>query len=105
MGHDVGDRWVAIACWTDDEWAAGRASLVARGALDADGVATDDGHKLRSVIEQRTDHLAAELFERAGEAGTPERVDELLGLVAPFTEAIVEAEVVPFPNPVGLPKP
>jgi hypothetical protein len=44
------------------------------------------------------------VFDDAGDAGTGERVDELLALVAPFTQAIVESETVPFPNPVGLPR-
>lgn len=91
--------------WTEEEWAAGCATLVERAALDADGVATAEGRELRRAIEQRTDDLAAAVFDRAGEAGTPERVDELLALVEPYTTAIIESETVPFPNPIGLPKP
>jgi hypothetical protein len=90
--------------WTDDEWSDSVGRLVARGVVDRDGVATDEGRELRRVIEQRTDTLAAAVLEDAGEAGSPERVDELLALVEPFTQAIVDSETVPFPNPVGLPK-
>src|SRR5581483_4494150 len=40
---DVGDRWIAIACWTDDEWAR-LAPLV---GLDGPGLATLDARKAR----------------------------------------------------------
>jgi len=90
--------------WTDEEWADAQERLEARGAVGPDGAATDEGRDLRHVIERRTDDLAATVLDDAGEAGLPERVDELLGLVAPFTDAIVDSETVPFPNPVGLPK-
>jgi hypothetical protein len=98
-------EWIQAARgWTDEEWADAHDRLVARGLVDVDGVATDEGRELRRVIERRTDDLAATVLEDAGEVGSPERVEELLGLVEPFTRAIVDAGTVPFPNPVGLPK-
>ena len=91
-------EWIQTARgWTDDEWEAAATRLRARGAIDDAGAATDQGRELRTVVERRTDAIAT--------TGPPDVVDELLTLVAPFTAAIVESETVPFPNPVGLPKP
>ena len=98
-------EWIQAARgWTDDEWVVAHDALVTRGLVAADGFATDEGRALRRAIEDRTDDLAATVLEDAGEAGSPERVEELLSLVEPFTQAIVDSETVPFPNPVGLPK-
>ncbi len=92
------EEWIKTARgWTDGEWSAARDGLRTRGLVDAGGVATEEGRRLRAAIETRTDELAT--------AGPSDVVDELLALVAPFTQAIVESETVPFPNPVGLPKP
>ena len=92
------EEWIKTARgWTDEEWSAARDALQSRGLVDAGGVATEEGRRLRAAIEARTDELAT--------TGPSDVVDELLTLVAPFTQAIVESETVPFPNPVGLPKP
>ena len=91
-------QWIQTARgWTDEEWEVAAARLRARGAVDDAGIATEQGRDLRAVIERRTDDIAT--------AGPTDVIDQLLTLVAPFTEAIVDSETVPFPNPVGLPEP
>jgi hypothetical protein len=101
----LGRDWCQAARgWTDDEWDDAQRRMVARGLVRDDGVATDEGRALRKAIEDRTDVLAAGVLEAAGDAGSPERVDELLALVEPWSGTIVDTETVPFPNPVGLPR-
>lgn len=44
--------------YSDDEWAAGIASMAERGLVDAEGSFTDDGRAQRARIEAATDRLA-----------------------------------------------
>jgi hypothetical protein len=83
--------------WSADEWDAASARLVARGLVSSDGAVTDAGHQLRGRIESETDRLAAEAY--ADVDGTA-----LLDDLEPLTRAIVDADVIPFPNPMGLPR-
>ncbi|MGN6245636.1 MAG: SCO6745 family protein [Motilibacteraceae bacterium] len=84
--------------WTDEEWQAGVHRLRQRGWLDADGL-TPAGHAAHEELEARTDELAAGPWRTLGE----ERTARLAALLEPLTAAA--AEVMPFPNPVGVPKP
>ena len=45
--------------WSDEQWDAATAGLVARGILGADGTITDEGRRLHAAVETRTDELAA----------------------------------------------
>jgi hypothetical protein len=49
----------ATRAWSDDEWAAGVASMAERGLVHADGSFTDQGRAQRERIETATDRLAA----------------------------------------------
>ena len=49
----------ATRAWSDDEWAAGVASMAERGLVHADGSFTDAGRAQRERIESATDRLAA----------------------------------------------
>jgi hypothetical protein len=92
------EEWIKTARgWMDEEWTAARDALQSRGLVDGGGAVTEQGRSLRAAIEARTDELAT--------TGLSDVIDEVLALVAPFTAAIVESETIPFPNPVGLPKP
>lgn len=66
--------------WTDEEWAAARERLAGRGLVDAAGVATEAGHRLRDEVERRTDELAAAPWRALGPA-----VGRFAQLVAPLT--------------------
>ncbi|MFN8021776.1 MAG: hypothetical protein U0Q03_09645 [Acidimicrobiales bacterium] len=48
----------ATRAWSDDEWAAGVASMAERGLVHADGSFTDEGRAQRERIEAATDRLA-----------------------------------------------
>ena len=61
--------------WSDEQWAAGCASLADRGLLDDAGL-TEEGAELRARIEMQTDALAADPWLQLGAEKTA-RVVEL----------------------------
>ncbi|MFZ4812763.1 MAG: SCO6745 family protein [Ilumatobacteraceae bacterium] len=56
----------ATRAYSDDEWAAGVASMAERGLVTADGAATDAGRAQRERIEDLTDRLAAAPWQALG---------------------------------------
>ena len=82
--------------WTDDEWADCEAQLAARGWL-ADGRLTAAGHQARASVEQVTDELAAEPWTHLG----ANHAERLASLTRPIAQTLVEAGVMPVPNPIG----
>ncbi len=87
--------------WDDVAWEVSADSLVERGWLEEDGTQTTSGAAARREIEDLTDLLAAEPWERLGDDGT-----EALGAVlTPLASAIAATGSVPVPNPIGLPLP
>ena len=86
--------------WDDAAWEARAEALEGRGLL-ADGRLTPAGAQLRQAIEDTTDDLAAEPWTHLGPAGTA----RLAQLLEPLTARVVAAGIMPFPNPVGLPRP
>jgi len=88
-----------IRGWTDEEWDAARARLADRGLLDRDGVVTPAGRELQATVEQATDRAAGRPWATLGEAGVSELADVLMPL------ALACAEVVPYPSPIGVPRP
>ncbi|QRX95847.1 SCO6745 family protein [Streptomyces noursei] len=87
--------------WTEEEWAAAADRLRSRDLLDAHGASTASGLRERTHIEEETDRLAARLLR----PHSPSEVDELLELLHPVVRRILAADVLPFPNPIGLPHP
>ncbi len=85
--------------WTDEEWDAAAERLASRGWLNADGAITSAGQAAHEAIEDATDMAAARPWARLG----PDRTDELARLLTPTSLAC--AALLPFPNPVGLPRP
>ncbi|HUY64765.1 MAG TPA: hypothetical protein VMV14_09665 [Acidimicrobiales bacterium] len=84
--------------WSDDEWTAAAEHLRQRGLLDSDGGLTDTGRSWRRGVEDDTDRLAAGPWSRLGDT----RSEELAGLLAPMTAAVVTAGLFPVVNPIGL---
>jgi hypothetical protein len=74
----------ATRFWTDAEWDAAVASLVARGWVDESGAFTDAGRAARAAVEQHTDELAVVAYETIGDDACA-RVREL---VRPLSRAI-----------------
>jgi hypothetical protein len=84
--------------WPEDTWEQGRLDLHSRGWLDPEAALTTEGTAARDNIEQRTDAAAASPWDLLG----PSNTDRLAELVAPLTEAIWRAAILPLQNPIGL---
>jgi hypothetical protein len=87
--------------WDDAAWDASAGALIERGWLDEDGTQTASGAAARREIEDLTDVLAAEPWERLGDDGT----ESLRAVLTPLVGAVAAAGSVPVPNPIGLPGP
>jgi hypothetical protein len=87
--------------WTDEEWEAAQRRLQARGLISVDGRLTKSGGALRRQMEETTDRLAAGPVERLG----PEGVERAIELATPMSRHLVDTGVVPWPNPIGAPRP
>jgi hypothetical protein len=85
--------------WTDEEWDAAAARLAARGLLNPGGAATEAGMALHRDVEHATDVAAA----RPWAGLSADQASELADLLLPVTRAC--AQVMPFPNPIGVPAP
>lgn len=102
----TGKGWDAAAMrgfrgWSEAEWRQGEDRLRERGLLDAAGELTPAGAALRAAMEETTDRLAAEPWERL-EAGRHERLLTLLRGLAARVEG--EGGFI-YPNPVGVSRP
>jgi hypothetical protein len=87
--------------WSEEDWAAAAARLRDRGWLEADARLSEVGRTARATLERHTDELAMPPWRHLG----PEASARLLDLLDRPARLIVDADGVPFPNPVGLPAP
>jgi hypothetical protein len=85
--------------WPDEDWAAAGTALAARGYLAADGTPTEAGRTAYGEVEAVTDRLAGEVWQALGGTETA-RLAELLRPLA-----VAASDAMPFPNPIGLPRP
>jgi hypothetical protein len=88
-----------IRGWSDEQWDAADARLVDRGLVDTGGTITEAGRDLRVTVERATDRAAERPWALLGDAG----VAELAEVLTPL--AVACAAVVPYPSPIGVPKP
>ena len=86
--------------WSAEEWEAATAALAARGLLHGDGRATDAGRTLHGEVEELTDRLAAPAFRDLSDGA----LAELHGALAACAADVADSGVLPFPNPMGLPR-
>jgi hypothetical protein len=93
------EMFQAARGWTADEWAAAAERLAARGLL-AEGGLSGAGRALRERIEADTDALAAGPFALLSD----DEVDALGRDLAALSDRVLAAEVITFPNPMGLPR-
>ncbi|OIV36803.1 hypothetical protein BIV57_14140 [Mangrovactinospora gilvigrisea] len=84
--------------WTDQEWAAGRERLRARGWVDADGLATARGRAGRAEVEALTDRLAARPWSALG----PEDGGRLAKAVLGVLPALAGSGLFPEFSTLGL---
>jgi hypothetical protein len=88
-----------IRGWTDEQWDAARERLADRGLLGADGTLTEAGRELHAAVEEATDQSAERPWVLLGEDGLAELIEVLIPL------AVACAQVVPYPSPIGVPRP
>ncbi|CAL9312077.1 hypothetical protein SUDANB51_03328 [Streptomyces sp. enrichment culture] len=86
--------------WTPGEWAAARDRLTARGLVDEDGTATEEGRALRHRVERHTDQLAAGPWQSLG----PDGVDRLAGLLGDYWVAVLGSGLLPSETTLGIGK-
>ncbi|WP_250290869.1 SCO6745 family protein [Streptomyces atroolivaceus] len=86
--------------WSTAEWEAARSRLAARGLVDGDGVATEDGRALRAEVERRTDEAAAGPWAALG---TEER-ERLVELLGPLWLEAVGSGLLPSETSLGIGK-
>ena len=87
--------------WSDQDWRDATSRLRDRGWLDDAGALTVSGRSARDDIERDTDRLAAEAIGHFGGDELVRLFDLLTGLVTP----LVDSTAIPYPNPIGVPRP
>jgi Helix-turn-helix family len=87
--------------WSEAEWEGATASLTGDGLLHADGRVTDAGRTLHGLVEDLTDELA----EPAYAALSDQALVDLHGALGACAVDVAASGLVPFPNPMGLPRP
>jgi hypothetical protein len=96
------ERLRSVRGWSEDQWAAARDSVTAKGWVAEDGAITEAGAQLREAVERRTDAVAMQPYT---DGLTEPGLDLLPSLLAPLSRAVVAAGIMPFPNPIGLTPP
>jgi hypothetical protein len=86
--------------WSEEEWAAARDRLAARGLVTADGEATDAGRALRDDVERRTDELAAGPWAALGDKAMAELAERVGGTWV----AVLGTGLLPRENTLGVGK-
>ncbi|MEV6782924.1 hypothetical protein [Streptomyces sp. NPDC051098] len=84
--------------WTDEEWIGARERLTARGLVEADGRATDEGLRVRTAVEKLTDELASTPWD----ALTPGETARLAELLVPPVLDIVGSGLLPSQSTLGI---
>jgi hypothetical protein len=87
--------------WSDQDWAAAGKRLEARGWLDSSGRLTKEGGTAHALLEQRTDELAVAPWRLLSD----EECRRLHELMVTILRPVLASDVVPFPNPIGVPRP
>jgi hypothetical protein len=87
--------------WSEADWDTTKGRLTGRGLLHADGRVTDAGRTLHGEVEELTDALG----EPAYAALSDQALDDLYGVLAACAMDVAASGVVPYPNPMGLPRP
>jgi hypothetical protein len=86
--------------WTEEQWETARSRLAGRGLLHADGRATDAGRTLHAAVEELTDRLAAAPYAGLSDGA----LVDLYGALRTCAVDVAASGIIPFPNPMGLPR-
>jgi hypothetical protein len=87
--------------WSVDDWDGATVALADRGLVDRTGVATAAGADLHGAVEGATDRAAA----RPLAVLTPQERSATISALSGLAQRIAATGLVPFPNPIGLPRP
>ena len=79
--------------WSEPEWEAAIGRMQDRGLLNEDAALTDEGRRLRRLLEERTDALAVPPWRQLGEDATQHLIEAL----QPVVRRILDAEILPLP--------
>ena len=85
--------------WTDEAWDDALSRLARRGWVGADGELTSAGREAHAAVENATDWAAARPWARLG----PQTTGEIATVLTPLAQACASA--LPYPSPIGVPKP
>ena len=86
--------------WSEDDWERAVEALRVRGLLHGDGRATDTGRTVHGAVEDLTDRLAEPAYAALSDGA---RAD-LHGALSASAADIAASGLLPFPNPMGLPR-
>ncbi|WP_030787911.1 SCO6745 family protein [Streptomyces sp. NRRL S-920] len=86
--------------WSEEEWEVAVDRLRGRGLIDPTGRVTEQGLTERELIEDDTDRLTDRLLHPLPSP----TVDALLAALHPASRAIQSSGILPYPNPIGLPR-
>jgi hypothetical protein len=86
--------------WSEADWEGAVATLTGAGLVRADGRATDAGRTLHGRVEELTDELAEPTYAALSDLA----LEELHGALAACAADVVASGLLPFPNPMGLPR-
>jgi hypothetical protein len=86
--------------WSVDDWEEATERLASRGLLHTDGRATDAGRTLHGAVEEQTDRLAAPPYAELSDGA----LTDLYGALRACAREVTASGVLPFPNPIGLPR-
>ncbi|MGV9877784.1 SCO6745 family protein [Streptomyces sp. NPDC003006] len=86
--------------WSEEEWETSVDRLRGRGLIDTAGRVTERGVTERELIEDDTDRLSDRLLRPL----TIPAADTLLAALHPAARSIQNSGVLPYPNPIGLPR-
>jgi hypothetical protein len=86
--------------WSKQQWGEAAEGLARRHLVDAAGVATERGQALHRSVEALTDNLAEAAFSALEDA----EVAALHEALKSCAEQIQASGLIPFPNPMGLPR-
>jgi hypothetical protein len=86
--------------WTVDDWDLAAGRMARRGLTDTVGGVTDAGLAVHRSVERVTDRLAEGAFAPMSD----DAVNALYDDVSPCGRAIQGSSLLPFPNPMGLPR-
>jgi len=86
--------------WSEEEWERAAERLGGHGLLRGDGRATDAGRTRHGAVEDLTDRLAEPAYAVLSDGACA----DLHGALSACAADVAASGVLPFPNPMGLPR-